>query len=83
MPTFPGRKEASWDTAIWSTAEHKSMPSYWQTSEKAESNTWYFLKEIFFCAGSLKGLLVKDSAPSITIEENLFRENHFIWGEGE
>lgn len=64
---------------MWECAGRKGgVPFHLKSVEAADSNAWYFLKEIFFCGRESKRITCQETAPSFTIEENLFREKYFI-----
>lgn len=64
---------------MWECAGRKgSVPFHVKSVEKADSNAHYFLKETFFHVQDLNRITCQGPVPSLTIKENLFRENHFI-----
>lgn len=57
------------------------LPSHGKSVEEAENNAQCYLKEIFFCGKELNRITCQGPAPSLTVEENLFRRNYFIGGK--
>lgn len=81
IPTFPTTQRYSMmlPSWRWGCAGRKGGgPFHLQSMEEADSNGWYFLKEIFFYGREPKRITCQEPALSFTIEENLFRESHFI-----
>lgn len=87
IPTFPTTQTYSMTLPSWRwrwAGKNRGGPFHLKSIEEADGNGGYFLKEIFFsffCGREPKRITCQEPVPSFTIEENLFRENHFIGGE--
>lgn len=57
------------------------LASLGNSVEAAESNAGSYLNEICFCGRELNRITGQGPAPSLTMEENLFRGNYFIGGK--